>query len=478
MLGELDPHSSYYDATEFGVLLGDQESEYSGTGSSISNYLENGKIETYVIAVQSNSAAARADLRYGDRVVSVDNVLVSGSTIDQVRDRVRGPRGTTVRVVVERAATGLTEAINLKRDRVVQPTIPDFDMLRDGVGYVDLSEGFSLTTAAELDRVLEELGRRGMRSLVLDLRGNTGGVLDQAIRVAEKFLPVGSTIISQRGRSPEDNATWTSVNPTPLKMPLVVLVNERTASASEVVAGALQDNDRALIVGRNTYGKSLVQKVLELPSGAGLTLTTARYYTPSGRSIQRSYVSGNLYDYYSHQGASGESAEKRTITNRPVFGGHGITPDEVITGERFSPRRAALVDPIFFFVRDIIRENAKNPGRPSINLSAAEIDRSYMPRFRTYATSKLWKISPETLDSETTYVAQQLRYYLALATGGQKEAVRVRNEFDQEIAKAIDALPRAHALAEAARRTMTVPVDKKKPARSHSRAGQGRNRRN
>jgi carboxyl-terminal processing protease len=390
---------------------------------------------------------------------------------------VRGPRGTNVRIVVERAATGMNETIDLRRDRVVQPTIPDFDMLRDGVGYIDLSEGFSLTTAAELDRVLEELKGRGMRSLVLDLRGNTGGVLDQAIRVAERFLPAGSTIISQRGRASEDNATWTSVNPSPLNIPLVVLVNERTASASEVVAGALQDNDRALIIGRNTYGKSLVQKVLELPSGAGLTLTTARYYTPSGRSIQRSYVSGNLYDYFNHHDAGRDAAEKRTVTNRPVFGGQGITPDEVIDGERFNPKRAALVDPIFFFVRNIIRESMRTAARPSLDLSPSEIDGTYMPRFRSYAAGKLWSIRAETLDSESTYIAQQLRYHLSLAAVGPKEAVRVRNEFDKEIATAIDALPRANALAESARRIMN-PAQKKKPAGSHFPAGQGRNRRN
>jgi carboxyl-terminal processing protease len=476
MLGELDPHSNFYDPTEFGVLLGDQESEYSGTGSSISNFIENGKIETYVVAVQPDSSSGRAHLRYGDRIVSVDGVSVRGATIDSVRDRVRGPRGTVVRILVERAATGRIETIDLLRDRVVQRTIPDSYILRDGVGYVNLSEGFSLTTSAEFDRVLDRLKRDGMRSLILDLRGNSGGVLDQAIRVAEKFLPAGMAIISQRGRAAEDNAIWRSVNPAPLDVPVVVLVDERSASASEVVAGALQDNDRALIVGRNTYGKSLVQKVLELPTGAGLTLTTGRYYTPSGRSIQRNYVSGRLYDYFSHHMPKVDGIEKRTITNRPVYEGNGITPDESIEGERFNLRRAALIDPIFFFVRDVVKERALKPGVP-LNLSDGEIEQRYIPRFRAYAAGKLWNIKSDAFDEEVTYIARQLRYQLALALIGQHEANRVRNEFDQEISKAIDALPRAKALADSARRLMK-PADTKKPAGSHSRAGQGRNRRN
>lgn len=480
MLGELDPHSSYYDPTEFGVLIGDQESEYSGTGSSISNFVKAGKIETYIVSVHPGSAAARAGLRYGDRIVSVDGAPVSGATVDVVRDKVRGPRGTSVRVVVERAATGETSSIDLKRERVVQQTIPNHFMVRPTIGYVDLSEGFSLTTSTELEKALNGLGRSGMRSLVLDLRGNTGGVLDQAIKVAEKFLPAGSTIISQRGRDVQDNVTWTSENASPLNIPVVVLVNNRTASASEVVAGAFQDNDRALILGQTTYGKSLVQKVLELPSGSGLTLTTARYYTPSGRSIQRNYVSGDLYDYYQHRQSPADHIERRTVTNRPVFGGAGITPDVVTTKDAFNPDRALLTDVIFFFVRETIREKKLDRSGTAqlANAASDEIENIYMPRFRKFAASGSWDLRPKTLDVEAKYIAEQLRYNLALAAAGPQEAVRVRTELDPDVAKAIDALPRAQALAESARRAQR-PTAMKKPARvAHSRAGQGRNRRN
>ena len=473
MLAELDPHSSYFDAADFRTLLGDQQSEYSGTGSTISNFIENGKIETYVIATQRGSAAARADLRYGDRIVSVDGVAVSGVTVDRVRDRVRGPSGSTVRLIVDRAVGG-RETIELRRGRIAQPSIPNFFLLRDGTGYVDLSHGFSHTTSAELDAALKDLGARGMKSLILDLRENTGGILDQAVGVAEKFLPAGRMIISQRGRNPFENLTWTSANRRPLNLPLVELINERTASASEVVAGALQDNDRALILGQNTFGKSLVQTVVGLPYGAGLTLTTARYYTPAGRSVQRTYENSGLYDYFNYRlPSTGRDAAKeaRTITNRPVFGGGGITPDELTASESFTPQRASLLDPIFFFVRDVIRGKvvgdlvtggpAAHAGNPQ-NLD--EIDRQYGPLFRSYAQSEPWKIKPALLDNEATFIARQLAYHMTLATRGPDAASRIRIESDQQVKTAISAVPRAAALADSAR-NLNESGRKKNPAR-------------
>src|SRR5215203_441307 len=331
MLAELDPHSSYFDAAEYSELLGEQDSEYSGTGSTISNFLKNGVLETYILSTHPESSAARANLQYGDRIVSVEGVPVGGLTSDVVRDKVRGPRGSFVRMTIERASTGRIETIDLKRDRVFQPTLPNYFIVRDGVAYIDLTEGFSHTTSGEFAAALKELHRRGMTSLILDLRANSGGILDQAVKTAEEFLPAGSTIISQRGRSPIDNREWRSANRNPETIPLVVLVDGDTASASEVVAGALQDNDRALIVGRTTFGKGLVQNVLDLPMGSGLTLTTARYYTPSGRSIQRTYSGTGMYDYFNHRSAgteTGPKPEAHTVTNRVVFGGNGITPDE------------------------------------------------------------------------------------------------------------------------------------------------------
>jgi len=491
MLNELDPHSSYFDAAEFGELLGEEDSEYSGTGSTISNYLRNGAMETFVIATHPDSAAAKAGLKYGDRIISVNGTAVSGRTSEDVRDRVRGPRGTTVTMTIERAATGKIETVQMKRERIFQPTLPNFFLVRDGVGYIDLSEGFSHTTSTELESALRELHRRGMTSLVLDLRGNPGGILDEAVRVAERFLPVGRAIISQKGRSDIDNREWRSSNRNPETMPLVILVDGGTASASEVVAGAMQDNDRALILGQNTFGKGLVQNVVGLPLGAGLTITTARYYTPSGRSIQRTYSGSGLYDYFNHRGGADEAElrklEARTITNRPVFGGNGIAPDEKLVAPTFGAKKAVLLDPIFYFVRKLIAENSTSAStgfstrdrvRQSIIFGGEPVGNDMVDKFREFATANNgWKIPAATINQNREFIADRLNRELSLATFGPEAAKHSQINNDPEVARAIELLPQAGRLAEAARRARTF-AEQKKTRRVAFPAGQGRNRRN
>ncbi|PYT01115.1 MAG: hypothetical protein DMF63_03975 [Acidobacteria bacterium] len=488
MLEELDPHSSYFDPSEFSELLGEQDSEYSGTGSTISNYAKNGINETYVISTHPDSAAAKASLQYGDRIVAVNGSPASGLGSETVRDRVRGPRGSIVSLTIERASTGRIETLELRRDRIFQPTLPNFFIVRDGVGYIDLSEGFSHTTSTEFAAALKELHRRGMSSLILDLRGNTGGILDQAIMVAEEFLPAGSSIISQKGRSSFDNREWRSANRTPENVPLVVLVNDRTASASEVVAGALQDNDRALIMGQTTFGKGLVQNVVGLPAGSGLTLTTARYFTPSGRSIQRTYSSSGMYDYFNHRSAtSGEHAATHTITNRPVFGGNGIAPDEPLETERFDAQNARLLDPIFFFIRDLLNPRTSATGssitlkdqvRQSIIFGNALPDQDDLVRkFGDFAKSAKFNVSDDVIRSKARFISSRLNYELALAAFGPESAKRMQIAADIEIQRAIEALPKAATLAENARRARFA-IDNKKARRVAFPTGQGRNRRN
>ncbi|MEO8573835.1 MAG: S41 family peptidase [Pyrinomonadaceae bacterium] len=489
MLAELDPHSSYFDANEFSELLGEQDSEYSGTGSTISNFVKKGAIETYILSTHPDSSAAKANLQYGDRIVAVDGVPVSGLASSIVRDKVRGPRGSFVRMTIERAATGRIETIGLKRDRVFQPTLPNYFIVRDGVAYIDLTEGFSHTTSVEFASALKELRRRGMSSLILDLRGNSGGILDQAVKTAEEFLPSGSTIISQRGRSPLDNRRWRSANQNPENIPLVVLVDEKTASASEVVAGALQDNDRALIVGRTTFGKGLVQNVLDLPMGSGLTLTTARYYTPSGRSIQRTYAGTGMYAYFNHRSA-GVDAEVRkeahTVTNRVVYGGNGITPDQVFQSETFDLHQAALLDPIFFFVKELVNPvqmsndhsiSSRDEVRQSIIFGRQPWGLELLPKFIEYTKNYDPNISIAAINQYSGFITQRLNYELALATFGPGAAKHSQILSDAEVAMAIDALPKAARLAESARQVRDTE-DNKKTRRVAFPTGQGRNRRN
>jgi carboxyl-terminal processing protease len=247
MLRSLDPHSNYYDREEFDELKTDQRSEYFGIGASIQNYVHGDQADTYITATFDGSPAGRAGLRYGDRIVEVDGVKMTGKSSLEVRDKIRGPRGSTVKLTLERAADKRIEKVDIVRDAVPQPSIPDAYMLKPGVGYIDMTRGFNYTTTDELLDALDRLHARGMTSLVLDLRNNPGGFLDQAIHVAEVFLRNGQLILTQKGRNGFRDNTYESHNNAPDTTPLVILINENTASASEIVAGAMQDHDRALI---------------------------------------------------------------------------------------------------------------------------------------------------------------------------------------------------------------------------------------
>ncbi|HLM60163.1 MAG TPA: S41 family peptidase, partial [Pyrinomonadaceae bacterium] len=418
MLRTLDPHSNYYDSADYDELLNDQRSEYFGIGATIVNYQRNGAFDTFVTSTFPDSPAFRAGLRFGDKIISVNGVKVSGETSAAVRDKVRGKKGTMVRLTIERADTLKVETIEMRRNRVAQPSIPDAYLLRQGIGYVDLSEGFNYTTLDELNVALTDLREQGMTSLILDLRENSGGILEQAVRVAEKFLPAGNTIVTQRGRFPIDNRTWKSNNKTAETFPLVVLVNEGSASASEIVAGALQDYDRALIIGENTFGKGLVQSVINLPYGSGLTLTTAKYYTPSGRSIQRDYSTGSLYDYYNHKIVLTEKEKNnyasKTVTGRKIFGGDGITPDEIIARSQFNQTQIALIDPLFFFAREAANgrikgfENYKINGQIKfghrVRPSDFPVSDELFAVFKRFVNSvEDWKISKEKLVAEKAF---------------------------------------------------------------------------
>src|SRR5437588_5793414 len=225
-----------------------------------------------------------------------------GHPSSEVRDKIRGPRNSVVRITVETAADGSKRTVEITRDAVPQPSVPDAYMIRPGVGYIDMTRGFNYDTAQGLEDALDVLHQRGMTSLVLDLRNNPGGFLDKAIEVASAFLPAGQLVLTQKGRNGLNDRTYRSNNSNPDRTPLVILVNEYTASASEIVSGAMQDHDRAMIVGQTTFGKGLVQSIIPMDYGTGLTLTSAKYFTPSGRLIQRDYSQGGWYNYISRGG--------------------------------------------------------------------------------------------------------------------------------------------------------------------------------
>ena len=260
MLHTLDPHSNYFDAKEFEEFRTSQNSQYYGIGATIGDLSDaNGKvIATYIKATFDGAPANRAGLRYGDKIVEVNGVSMLGKPFSEVRTFLRGPRGTAAKLVVERYGTGKRDAVEIIRDAVSQPSIAEAYMIRPEIGYIAMTGGFNQTTFAEFRQAMAELKSQGMRQLVLDLRGNPGGLVNQAYQVANTFLGQGQAVFTQKGRIEGAGRTYRSDNPTPDDTPLVLLVNRNSASASEILAGALQDHDRALIVGENTFGKALV----------------------------------------------------------------------------------------------------------------------------------------------------------------------------------------------------------------------------
>lgn len=474
MLQSLDPHSNYFDAAEYNQLLEEQQSEYDGIGSTISGYQKAGQLDTYIASAYPGSPAWRAGLRFGDRIVAVDGEPVAGLSAVSVSDAIRGKLGSIVKLSVERFPTGKVETVELRRVRVPQPSVTDAYMLRPATGYIALTDGFTFTTAAEVDKALQSLRRKGMRSLVLDLRGNTGGILEQAVKVAEKFLPEGSVIVTQRGRSRFDNRVWKSTNRSPETIPVVVLVDAETASASEIVAGALQDHDRALIVGEKTFGKGLVQSVMDLPAGSGLTLTTARYFTPSGRSIQRDY-SVSQYDYYRRRPTPGETnaafPQAETSGHRKVLGGDGITPDEVVAGQHLTQPRLELLDPLFFFSLEVAAGRVKGLEKYSLGSLQKASARSsaavlpgadeILPAFRAFVQSEgKWPVSAESLSGEAAFITSQVRKHLTSVAFGNTAADRLRIESDRQVTKAVELLPTADRLARTAAKSLRASSTK------------------
>lgn len=470
MLHTLDPHSNYFDAKEFDEFRTDQSSQYFGIGATIGDLREpNGNIVgTFIRATFENAPANRAGLRYGDKIVEVNGKSVLGKSFIDVRNLLRGPRGTIAKLLVERYGTGKRELVEIVRDAVPQPSISQAYMIRPGVGYIQMNGGFNQTTYNEFRQAMANLQSKGLNNLILDLRDNGGGLVNEAYQVANTFLAADQTVFTQKGRSEENSGMYPAKNSSPDKTPIVMLVNRNTASASEILAGALQDHDRALIIGENTFGKGLVQKPFLIEYGSMLLLTIAKYETPSGRLIQRDYSNGNLYDYYTKGGTLADEnkstkptgAESKTDTGRIVYSGGGIQPDEIIKAATISSARARqrskLNDPIFAFALDLAF--GKIPGFESYNadrpiLYNHDIQQADYPltetlfqAFKKYANDK-YKISSALIDREREYVEQGLRAELITAAYGTTTATQISNELDNQLMKAIELLPRAKQLA-------------------------------
>jgi len=472
MLSVLDPHSTYFDPIEYASFRTEQRSEYFGIGATIEDLREGSDVNTYIRATFPESPAERAGLRFGDRILAVDGNSMKGKTYPEVRKFLIGPRGTSVKVTVEHPADKSSQTVSITRDAVSLPSIAQAYMLRPGVGYVAMTGGFNQTTDDEFQEAFRILHDKGMNMLVLDLRGNRGGLLIQAVRVANTFLQSGQTIVSQKGRFRDSSQTYFAKNENPDNVPVVVLVNGETASAAEIVAGALQDHDRALIVGETTFGKGLVQFPFSLDYDSALLLTIAKYTTPSGRLIQRDYSNGGNYNYYFPGGLAGDKnnqanpqngPESHTDTGRAVYGGGGISPDELVKPGLISAAERHLRDIAFAFSLELTA--GRVPGFESYKIQRAidfehdlanedyPVTNALFQEWKKFAASKpVFKVTADQLDKSRTFAERQLRYNVLSAAYGYRTATQIFNDADPQVTRAVDAMPRARELALAASR--------------------------
>jgi carboxyl-terminal processing protease len=343
MLGTLDPHSSFFDPREYAQMRERQEGRYYGLGITI--VAVDGDITAQ--GVFEGSPAFKRGVRQGDVIARIAGEDAKGWTTEQAMRKLRGPKGTNIEIAIKRRGYEQLIPIEVTRDEVYIPTVPAYFMIDATTGYIRMQD-FGENTDRDVKHALHDLASKGMRRLLFDIRGNPGGPLDQAIKVANEFLPRGKMIVYTRGRVANSDQDYRATEDSEFTdIPIVVLANRNSASASEIVTGALQDHDRAYVVGETTFGKALVQSVYRISGGAGLALTTAHYYTPSGRLIQRPWDA--TFDEYLTYTLRDQDADrphnpsdlKHTDAGRPVYSGGGIEPDTRVAGpnEGFNPSR-------------------------------------------------------------------------------------------------------------------------------------------
>jgi len=464
MLWTLDPHSSFFSREELRKLDEEQSSQFYGIGVSILQH-RNG---VYIQSVIPNTPADKAGLRYGDRFFTVAGKDAREWSSSEVSKNVRGEAGTTVKIQVERAGNPAPLEFEIVRGGVPLPSIRNSFMLPNSIGYVGLTGGFQQTTSEELSLAIADLKKKGMKSLILDLRGNPGGLLDQAIGVVSKFIPPGQTVVSVKGAGGQTARELKTTGGGPENFPLVIMINGGSASASEIVAGAIQDYDRGLIVGTDSFGKGLVQRVFRLPFGTGITLTTARYYTPYGRSLQRDYSNGSIYDYYTHGEDQPGTAELdvkpkpagnpvTTANGRVLYGGRGIEPDIKVTPPTPTPLRGRVAEAAFFFVRQLAAgkiagfENFradKQSFKQVVQPNEFAVSDKLFDAFRAFAAAEKENgLTAANISAEATYARTRLREEIATANYSNEAGVQVLLEADPQILKAMESMPQAINLA-------------------------------
>ncbi len=456
MLETLDPHSYFLDPEDFSRMREDYTGKFFGLGIQIQKQDD----RLVVVGVVESGPAWRLGILTGDVIATIDGESTKPISSFEAMQKLRGEKGTPVTITIVRDGLDKPFELTVIREEIPLHSVPYAFLLDQGVAYAYI-RNFSETTAAELSEHLARLSRLGMRSLILDLRFNGGGPLSQSVEVADLFLPKDTLVVSMRGRIRESNREFSSGrNGQYESLPLVVIINRSTASASEIVAGAVMDHDRGLIVGEDSWGKGLVQTVFPVAPNMAVALTTAKYYTPSGRSIQRDF--SLLDDYYLAKAAPDTEREVRyTDRGRKVLGQGGITPDYEVK-ETMKPLtgRLLLGGAFFTYARKLIKHQtgltdryvfpedrkggggAPAAGRVIVDKSFV-VDAAVLGDFRSYIRSLKVEFDEEAFAAAEAEISRELEREIFAALWGLEAGMRTYRKSDPAVRKALEVMPEA-----------------------------------
>ena len=456
MLRTLDPHTVYLPQQRAERMDEDFHGEYSGIG--ISFEIRDGAI--VVISPLEGTPAFRLGLRAGDRIVEIDDKpLAKTISNDDVFKMLRGPSGTQVEVSVAREGETALMRFNIERAKIPIESIPYSYMVRPGVGYVRIIR-FAQTTGQELESALNKLRDQGMKSLLVDLRANSGGLLSQAVDVLDQLVPTDKLLVYTRGRIPSSNADYRSSDRprTLLGIPVVVLIDHGSASASEIVSGAIQDLDRGIVAGTNSFGKGLVQNQLRLSDGSKLLLTIAKYYTPSGRLIQRDYSKFSDRESYAEDAIKDDVPSDSVLATRPkfktssgrtVYGGGGIYPDVILKDPpNLTQAEFELISKraFFEFATHYVSRHKEMKWTPETLGRSFTLSEADWTELRKTADRLKVAVADSAWTTDRPFLLRQVRAELASATLGALDRYRIIEEDDPQMAAALDLFPRASKL--------------------------------